>query len=130
MKEIKAIDPIYIDEFDIKVSSYLTYSQIQQIANAVIKFDTWAERKQNIDLLVLYHATDIGRDKIEELGHDVLLQSGVIDAVNSKIMNTYDIYKAIEYTESTSRALSQIIKMMSEKMKETKKVRNSGTSKK
>lgn len=130
MKEIKAIDPIYIDEFDIKVSSYLTYSQIQQIANAVIKFDTWAERKQNIDLLVLYHATDVGRDKIEELGHDVLLQSGVIDAVNSKIMNTYDIYKAIEYTESTSRALSQIIKMMSEKMKETKKVRNSGTSKK
>lgn len=130
MKEIKAIDPVYIDEFDIYVNPYLTYDQIQQIVNAVIKFDTWAEREQNIDLLVLYHATDIGKEKIEELGHDVLLQSGLISAVNKQVMNLYSIHEAIEYTESTVRALAQIVKMLPEKMKDIEKVIQRGANKK
>ena len=130
MKEIKPIDPIYIDEFDIYVNSYLTYDQIQQIVNAVIKFDTWAEREQNIDLLVLYHATDIDKEKIEELGHDVLLQSGLISAVNRQVMNLYSIHEAIEYTESTARALAQIVKMLPEKMKDIEKVIQRGANKK
>ena len=121
MKEIKGINPIYIDEFDIAVNPYLTYSQIQQIVNAVIKFDKWAERQQNIDLLVLYHATDIDKESIEEVGHDKLLQSGLIDAVFGQIINIDKIYKGIEYTESTSRALNQIAKILPHKLQEIEK---------
>lgn len=109
MKEIKAIDKVYLEEYDVHVNPYLTYAQIQAIVNGVKGLDSWAEREQNIDMCVLVFATDIPTDKLEELGHDVLLQSGLIYAVMLEIKNLYDVYEAIEYTESTKRALAQII---------------------
>lgn len=112
MKEIKNIEKIYLEEFDVYVNPYLTYSQIQQIINAVIKFDKWSERQQNIDMLVLYHATDINKDKLDELDYDLILCSGLIDAVRGAIVNLNKINEGIAYTESTKRALAQIIKEM------------------
>ena len=112
MKEIKAMDKVYLEEFDVYVNPYLTYAQIQAIVNGVKGLDSWAERKQNIDMCVLAFATDIPTEKLEELGHDALLQSGLIDAVYCKIENLLNVYEAIEYTESTKRALAQIIKAL------------------
>lgn len=112
MKEIKAMDKVYLDEYDVHVNPYLTYAQIQAIVNGVKGLDSWAERKQNIDMCVLAFATDIPTEKLEELGHDALLQSGLIDAVYCKIENLLNVYEAIEYTESTKRALAQIIKAL------------------
>ena len=123
MKEIKNIDPIYIEKFDITVNPYLSYSQIQQIVNAVIKFDSWAERQQNIDILVLYHATNISKENIELYSHDQWLQSGVISSVKSNIVNYNKIEEAIQYTESTQRALSQIIQKFPELASNLKRVK-------
>lgn len=112
MKEIKAMDKAYLEKYDVHVNPYLTYAQIQAIVNGVKGLDSWAERAQNIDMCVLAFATDIPTEKLEELGHDALLQSGLINAVMLEIKNLYDVYKAIEYTESTKRALAQIIKAL------------------
>lgn len=112
MKEIKAMDKVYLEEYDVQVNPYLTYAQIQAIVNGVKGLDGWAEREQNIDMCVLAFATDIPTEKLEELGHDALLQSGLINAVCGEIKNLYDVYEAIEYTESTKRALAQIIKAL------------------
>lgn len=112
MKEIKAMDKVYLEEFDVHVNPYLTYAQIQAIVNGVKSLDSWAERKQNIDMCVLAFATDIPTEKLEELGHDALLQSGLINAVCVEIKNLFSVYEAIEYTESTKRALAQIIKAL------------------
>lgn len=112
MKEIKAMDKVYLDEYDVHVNPYLTYAQIQAIVNGVKGLDSWAEREQNIDMCVLAFATDIPTEKLEELGHDALLQSGLINAVMLEVKNLYDVYEAIEYTESTKRALAQIIKAL------------------
>ena len=112
MKEIKAMDKVYLEEFDVYVNPYLTYAQIQAIVNGVKSLDSWAEREQNIDMCVLAFATDIPTEKMEELGHDVLLQSGLINAVCGEIKNLFSVYEAIEYTESTKRALAQIIKAL------------------
>ena len=112
MKEIKAMDKVYLEEFDVYVNPYLTYAQIQAIVNGVKSLDSWAEREQNIDMCVLAFATDIPTEKLEELGHDALLQSGLINAVCGEIKNLFSVYEAIEYTESTKRALAQIIKAM------------------
>lgn len=95
---------------EITVKPYLTYAQIQQIVNAVIKFDVWAERQQNIDLLLLYHATNLTKEQIEEYGHEELLCSGIIDEVKASVKNYSRIQEAIDYTQSTARALNQIIK--------------------
>ena len=112
MKEIKAMDKVYLEEYDVHVNPYLTYAQIQAIVNGVKGLDGWAEREQNIDMCVLAFATDIPTEKLEELGHDALLQSGLINAVMWEIKNLHRVYGAIEYTESTKRALAQIIKAL------------------
>ena len=112
MKEIKAMDKVYLEEYDVHVNPYLTYAQIQAIVNGVKGLDSWAERAQNIDMCVLAFATDIPTEKLEELGHDALLQSGLINAVMWEIKNLHRVYGAIEYTESTKRALAQIIKAL------------------
>lgn len=112
MKEIKAMDKVYLEEYDVHVNPYLTYAQIQAIVNGVKGLDGWAEREQNIDMCVLAFVTDIPTEKLEELGHDVLLQSGLINAVCGEIKNLFSVYEAIEYTESTKRALAQIIKAL------------------
>lgn len=112
MKEIKAMDKVYLEEFDVYVNPYLTYAQIQAIVNGVKSLDSWAEREQNIDMCVLAFATDIPTEKLEELGHDALLQSGLINAVCGEIKNLFSVYEAIEYTESTKRALAQIVKAL------------------
>ena len=112
MKEIKAMDKVYLEEYDVYVNPYLTYAQIQAIVNGVKGLDSWAEREQNIDMCVLAFATDIPTEKLEELGHDELLQSGLINAVCGEIKNLFSVYEAIEYTESTKRALAQIIKAL------------------
>lgn len=119
MKEIsKKI--VHDNEFDIDISCYLTYAQIQQIINAIVaaskENDTWSERQTNIDMLVLFHATDIGKERLEEIGHEALLTCGLIDRVNNVVQNLCQIYEGIGFTESMARAgykfISQLPKLM------------------
>lgn len=112
MTEIKEKEKIYLDEFDIHVNPYLTYDQIEQIVKVLKSEDEWMVYQQNIDMLILFHVTDLGKERIEELGHEILLTSGLIDAVKKEIINIDQLYQAIEYTQSTQRALLQIIKRL------------------
>lgn len=130
MKEIKNLEPVYLEQYDIHVNRYLTYAQIQQIINAVIKFDTWAEREQNKDMLILYHATDIGAEKLEEVDIDTLFCSGIVDEVKNCIENLWDIEDGIRYAESTQRALAQIINKLPEYSKQIEDVIKNGGRKK
>ena len=126
MKEIKGNQTVYLEDYDITVNKYLTYAQIQQIANAVVAAsvndsdDTWANRETNIDMLVLYHATDIGKEKLEEIGHDALLASGLIEAVRYRIENLYNIDAAIDYIENNQRAINKLLKSLPKVLEETK----------
>ena len=118
MKEIKGNQTVYLEDYDITVNKYLTYAQIQQIANAVVEAsandseDTWANRETNIDMLMLYHATDIGKEKLEEIGHDALLTSGLIEAVRCCIENLYNVDEAIDYIENNQRAINKMLKSL------------------
>ena len=126
MKEIKGNQTVYLEDYDITVNKYLTYAQIQQIANAVVEAsvndsdDTWANRQTNIDMLMLYHATDIGKEKLEEIGHDALLTSGLIDSVQFRIENYHEIYEAIDYIENNQRAINKLLKSLPKVLEETK----------
>ena len=130
MKEIKGNQTVYLEDYDITVNKYLTYAQIQQIANAVVAAsvndsdDTWANRQTNIDMLMLYHATDIGKEKLEEIGHDVLLTSGLIEAVRYCIENLYNVDEAIDYIENNQRAINKLLKSLPKILEETKGLQN------
>ena len=126
MKEIKGNQTVYLEDYDITVNKYLTYAQIQQIANAVVAAsvndsdDTWANRETNIDMLMLYHATDIGKEKLEEIGHDALLTSGLIEAVRYCIENLYNVVEAIDYIENNQRAINKMLKSLPKILEDSK----------
>ena len=126
MKEIKGNQTVYLEDYGITVNKYLTYAQIQQIANAVVAAsandadDTWANRQTNIDMLMLYHATDISKEKLEEIGHDNLLTSGLIEAVRYRIENLYSVDDAIDYIENNQRAINKLLKSLPKVLEETK----------
>ena len=126
MKEIKGNQTAYLEDYDITVNKYLTYAQVQQIANAVVAAsmddseDTWANRQTNIDMLMLYHATDICKEKLEEIGHDDLLTSGLIHAVREQIKNYYEIFEAINYIEDNQRAIGKMLKSLPKILEESK----------
>ena len=126
MKEIKGNQTSYLEDYDVTVNKYLTYAQIQQIANAVVAAsandldDTWANRQTNIDMLMLYHATDIGKEKLEEIGHDNLLTSGLIEAVRCCIENLYNVDDAIDYIENNQSAINKLLKSLPKVLEETK----------
>lgn len=112
---------------NITVKRYLTYDQIQFIVNTVCQFDSWAEREQNIDILLLHYATDLTDNEIKEYGHEELLQCGVIDRVKQNVENYDRIHEAIDYTQSTSRAMNQIVKELPKLLEPLKKVKERGT---
>lgn len=112
MKELIADKKVYLEGYDVSVSTYLTYAQIQQIANATAQLDTWAERQQNIDMLVLLHATDIETETLMNTDADIFLTSGLVRKVKGIIRNYNDIYEAIKYTESTQNTIKNFIKVL------------------
>ena len=126
MKEIKGNQTVYLEDYDVTVNKYLTYAQIQQIANAVVAAsvndsdDTWANRQTNIDMLMLYHATDIDKEKLEEIGHDTLLTSGLIEAVRCCIENLYNVDEAIDYIENNQRAINKMLKSLPKILEDSK----------
>ena len=107
------INKIYLENYDIEVTPYISYKNIQLIINSLKKLTTWAERQQNIDMLLLFYNTNIGIDQIEEVGHDNLLQSGLIEAVKSNIKNLNDLYTGIDYTYSITQELIRLMQNVS-----------------
>lgn len=117
MKDIKNINRVYLDEYEVYVNPYLDYAQIQQIVNGTMMASDWAERQTNIDMLLLYHTTDIGKETIAQYGHEALLQSGLIGEVKKNIRNLNQLYQAIEWTEGATnvqRTLGKLITQLNQ----------------
>lgn len=100
---------VYLEEYDVEVKCYLNIAEIQQIVNSTLKFDTWSGRKQNIIMLVMYHATNVGANKLEEIGVQKIIESGLFDAVKNNIKNYNEIQEGIEYTESFTRNMGLVL---------------------
>ena len=107
MKELK-IKTIHNDEYDIEINSLLSATQIDKIAQEVINFKTYLEREQMICYLVLNYCTNIDKEAIEDADPDVIMQSGLWEAVKSSVYNFYEIEDAIKFYESPVRMLAEI----------------------
>ena len=118
MKELQKPERIYIEKFDIYVKPRLSDAEIQQIANNVIKFKTWAERERTMNLMMFIYATEISdEDEINALDYDLMNECGVFSAVWSTVHNASSILDAIEFSESILLALSQIAENLPEMLK-------------
>ena len=118
MKELQKPERIYIEKFDIYVKPRLSDAEIQQIANNVIKFKTWAERERTMNLMMFIYATEMSdEDEINALDYDLMNECGVFSAVWNTIHNASSILDAIEFSESILLALSQIAENLPEMLK-------------
>lgn len=107
MKELK-IKTIHDNEYDIEINPLLSATQIDKIAQAVIKLETYLEREQMICYLVLNYCTDMDKTIIEDTDPDVIMQSGLWEAVKTAVYNFYEIEDAIKFYESPVRMLAEI----------------------
>lgn len=119
MKELKKPERVYIEEFDIYVKPRLSDAEIQQIANNVIKFKTWAEREKTMNLMMFIYATEMADkpDEVNALDYDLMNECGVFSAIWHNIQNAYSVVDAIDFSESTLLALSQIADNLPEMLK-------------
>lgn len=115
MKELNVCE-FYSEKYDITIKNFLTYAQIQKIINTTLQYKTWSERKTNIDMMILCYVTNIGVDKIQEIGIDKFVESGLMGEVYNVVDNIYEIYSGLEYHESVAKALFEL----SEKLPEIK----------
>lgn len=124
MKELKRTEDVYIEELDLYVKRYLTLAQIENIAQNVAQFETWAEREKTKNLIMFIYATGIEgeEDKINAIDYELYQENGVFWKVEDKIANAYLIDEAIEYTCSTVRALYQLANHLPEIVKPLKEV--------
>lgn len=118
MKELQKPERIYIEKFDIYVKPRLSDAEIQQIANNVIKFKTWAERERTMNLMMFIYATEISdEDEINAFDYDLMNECGIFNTVWNTIHNADSILDAIEFSESILLALSQIAENLPEMLK-------------
>lgn len=112
MKElgIKTTDGL-MDEFGLAgVKRYLTYSQIQNIINTVMQYQTWAERQTIIDEMVICYTTDLTQEEVEEKTMDYFVQCGLVDYLHYTVENYFDIFEGLKYHESVGKALMELSK--------------------
>lgn len=112
MKElgIKTTDAL-MDEFGLAgVKKYLTYSQIQNIINTVMQYQTWAERQTIIDEMVICYTTDLTQEEVEEKTMDYFVQCGLVDYLHYTVENYFDIFEGLKYHESVGKALMELSK--------------------
>lgn len=112
MKElkIKTTDAL-MDEFGLtEVKRFLTYSQIQNIINTVMQYQTWAERQTIIDEMVICYTTDLTQEEVEEKTMDYFVQCGLVDFLHYTVENYFDIFEGLKYHESVGKALMELSK--------------------
>lgn len=112
MKElkIKTTDAL-MDEFGLtEVKRFLTYSQIQNIINTVMQYQTWAERQTIIDEMVICYTTDLTQEEVEEKTMDYFVQCGLVDFLHYTVENYFDIFEGLKYHESVGKALIELSK--------------------
>lgn len=110
MNILDSNDMVYLDKYNIHVHKYLSYAEVQAIAEAVTKFDSWADREQCSDMLMLLFVTDIGKDELEKHTHEELLRCGLIDDVRNIVLNVYDVKSAVKHMESLSSVVMGLIR--------------------
>lgn len=114
MKKLENMADIYIEEYDVHVYPYLKYDDVQHIIQSASSYDGYNDRMKIIDLLILYYGTNLSQEEIDEVGHDLLYCSGLIDEVKNHINNIYMIFKGLEYHESFNKAIKDVIKQTSD----------------
>ena len=125
MKEL-TVKNVYLEKYDVTVKPFLTYAEVQTIINGMKKYSTWSERETCKDMMMMLFVTNIDKEALEEIGHDLLLECGLIDAVRYNVVNFEDIDRGIAYEESLMKTLNILSTKLPEIADKVKEVTKNG----
>lgn len=125
MKEL-TVKNVYLEKYDVTVKPFLTYAEVQTIINGMKKYSTWSERETCKDMMMMLFVTNIDKETLEEIGHDLLLECGLIDAVRYNVVNFEDIDRGIAYEESLMKTLNTLSTKLPEIADKVKEVTKNG----
>lgn len=117
MKNIDTIQKIKLENYDIEIKQYLTPIEIEQIVQAIVKFDNYSEREQNKLILVLYHSSGLSLEEIEKYSFEQYVNCGLIEEIKKNVINFNEINNALEYIYSPQKQLNDFIKENEPKLK-------------
>lgn len=108
MKQLEKAKDVYLKEYEVNVHPYLNITQVDLITQGICALEShdFKERKMNEDLLLLFHATDITKEEIEATPYNDFVESGLIEAVRSKVKNIHLVQECLTYAESFARSLA------------------------
>lgn len=106
------------EELDIDYKCYLTIEELELIVEQMLKYQKYTERLYVKNLMILKHCTNIDIEKYE---YDELLVAGIIDKVNSRIVNIDEIDKAVKYSESIESSARKFFEELTKTVKKYSK---------
>ena len=121
MKDIKDLtipENVYVEEFDINVRPYLLVEDIINIGNTMVECSDIETQKLVLMMNVLGLCTDIPKEKLtmtenEEnedfLGFDLIILSGLWDAVEGLVFNIDDVWDYVDDKENILKIFGNFI---------------------
>lgn len=109
MKELKPIDNIYLEKYGVLVTPYLTDVQILVAGEALLGIDGYVERQICLASSILQFCTDLTEEEIKGMEYNLLVSSGLLQAVSERIINLDLVEKYVADQESVERQLKDSI---------------------
>lgn len=100
---------VYLSEYDINVTPYLTDMQILIICTQLLDCENYIERQIYLCTAIMEFCTDMTEEDFEKVDYNILLNSGLLNAVYSKINNIDMINQYMKHEESITRTISKCL---------------------
>lgn len=109
MKELTMPNEVYIEEFDIKVRPYLTSDEVIAIGQLMVESANYIEQELVLMVNTLIACTDIPEEDIQDMDIDLMICSGLWDAVSRRIINVSSPWDYVFHEEDMSIAVAKFL---------------------
>lgn len=108
----KLPEKVHSDKFDIMIKPYLTLSEIEVIANEMLKCENYCEMEMALHQGLLTTCCDI--NEFDGMEYETLKQSGLFAELMLTIGNVADIGKYIDEERDVKRQISKFLNTVSD----------------
>lgn len=115
MKELKRPETIYIGEYDINLTPYLTLQEQEAIVSLMLNSDNLVEREVKLITGVVEFCTDIPTDSDVDI-NDIII-SGLWDEIQDKMGDyIWNVEDMVSKYDSMDFTFSKLVNLLAEKL--------------
>ena len=109
MKELTMPKEVYLEDFDIHVRPYLTAEEIISIGSLMVEANNYTEQELVLMVNVLAECTDVPEEVINGDNLDLLIHSGLWNAVTNVVDNLYEVWDYVSHEENMHVSISRFL---------------------